>query len=293
MLQGKSTPEKIAIETLLNVGDSLEADDPLLHENAQLMPFDRPPEIPIELKGVIPTVLLNPEALPTVMIPHADKGTDTDETDVLEETKDDTEPNKTGNVAENIIPENSDKADKTQPKSKKKKKKQKKTKTKKTKHEQTDDTVDETKKTENENKKGKLVTETFILCKGGKPKRKFYCMVGNCKKTCDSRKELNNHHLTAHPKIVCDICNKIFDTPSSMNRHHYSHKTPKHFCTDCDKGFFFESGLTSHRQCHFKIPGYSCFAKNCNRSYKRELELKEHVVVHKKKCIDCVTLFNI
>ena len=75
--------------------------------------------------------------------------------------------------------------------------------------------------------------------------------------------------------------------PSSMNRHHYSHKTPKHFCVDCGKGLFFESELTSHRHCHLKIPGYLCFEKNCNKSYKRESELKAHVIVHKKKCINC------
>ena len=96
-------------------------------------------------------------------------------------------------------------------------------------------------------------------------------MVGNCKKTCSSRKDLNKRHLMAHPKIVCDICNKIFDTPIIMNRHRYSHKAPKHFYSDCGKGFFFESELTSHRLCHLKIPGYSCFAKNCRKSYKKNV----------------------
>ena len=42
---------------------------------------------------------------------------------------------------------------------------------------------------------------------------------------------------------MCDICNKVFDTPSSMNRHQYSHKTLKHFCADCDKEFFFKVSL--------------------------------------------------
>ena len=72
-----------------------------------------------------------------------------------------------------------------------------------------------------------------------------------------------------------------------MTRHRYSHKGPKHFCVDCGKGFFFESELTLHRRCHLKIPGYSCFAKNCNKSYKREAELRAHVITHKKKRIDC------
>ena len=62
-LQGKTTLEKIAIETLLNMGDSIESEDPLLNENAQLMPVDRPPEIPIEPKGTIPTEPVNPDIL--------------------------------------------------------------------------------------------------------------------------------------------------------------------------------------------------------------------------------------
>ena len=63
-LQGKTTPEKITIEMLLNMGDSIESEDPLLNENAQLMPVDRPPEIPIEPKGTIPTEPVNPDILP-------------------------------------------------------------------------------------------------------------------------------------------------------------------------------------------------------------------------------------
>ena len=63
-LQGKTTPEKIAIETLLNIHDSMEFDDPDLEENALLMPVDRPPDIPIEPKGDIPTQPVNPEIPP-------------------------------------------------------------------------------------------------------------------------------------------------------------------------------------------------------------------------------------
>ena len=263
-MHGKTTPEKITIETLLNMGDSLETDDPLddslLNKTAQLMPVDRQPEIPIEPKGDIPTEQVNPEAPPTVAAPPPDNGTDTDETEVIDQTKEETGPDKNTEIEiENNVPVNPSKMDNTQTKSKRKKKKWKKTKTKKPKS--SDNTKDGTKGSDNRNKKGKLVTKNFVLHKGGKLKSKFYCMVGKCKKFCDSRRELNNHHLTAHPKIVCDICNKIFDMPSSMNRHRYSHKTLKHFCADCGNGFFFESELTSHRRCHLKIPEHFCFAK--------------------------------
>ena len=283
-LQGKTTPEKIAIESLLNIGDSLEYEDHNLEENALLMPVDRPPAIPIEPKGVIPTEPVNPELtpVPTSDTPPHSKGNDTDTTEIL----------KTG-TPDNVI-DNQEEPLEVKMTTKKKTKKIKKTvrKNKKKKNTNTpqNDAPGEKKDMKREPKpikKGKLITQTFVLKRGSRPKRKFYCVIGKCKNTCTTRKELNNHHLTAHPRIVCDICNKLFDTPNCMRRHRYSHKKPKHFCADCGKGFYFESELTSHRRCHLKIPGYSCFAKNCNKSYKREAELRAHVVTHKKKRIDC------
>ena len=279
-LKGKTTPEKIAIEILLNIGDSLEYDDPDLNENALLMPVDRPPDIPIEPKGNIPTEPVNPELIQNSKSepPTQPKGSDTDSTEILDP----------------VQPENS--ADNKQVTSKVKKPTRKRNKklrkaVKKHKRKQIMRATQRTNSKETNDakptKKGKLTTQTFVLKRGYKPKRKFYCVVGKCKRICDTRKELNNHHLTAHPRIVCDICSKLFDTPNSMHRHRYSHKKPKYFCADCGKGFFFESELTSHRRCHLKIPGFSCFAKNCDKSYKREAELIAHVATHKKKRIDC------
>ena len=244
------------------------------------MPVDRPPAIPIEPKGVIPTEPVNPELppVPTSDTPPHSKGNDTDTTEILE----------TG-TPDNVIDNQEEPLEvkmTTKKKTKKIKIPVKKNKKKKNTNTPQTDAPGEKKDTNREPKpikKGKLITQTFVLKCGSRPKRKFYCVIGKCKKTCTTRKELNNHHLTAHPRIVCNICNKLFDTPNSMHRHRYSHKKPKHFCAECGKGFYFESELISHRRCHLKIPGYSCFAKNCNKSYKREAELRAHVVTHKKK----------
>ena len=242
-LQGKTTPEKIAIESLLNIGDSLEYEDHKLEENALLMPVDRPPAIPIEAKGVIPTEPVNPELppVPTLDTPPHSKGNDMDTTEILE----------TG-TPDNVI-DNQEEPLEVKTTTKKKTKKIKKTvrKNKKKKNMNTpqNDAPGEKKDMKREPKpikKGKLITQTFVLKRRSRPKWKFYCVIGKCKKTCTTRKELNNHHLTTHPRIVCDICNKLFDTPNSMHRHRYSYKKPKHFCADCGKGFYFESELTSH-----------------------------------------------
>ena len=91
LLQGKTIPEKIAVETLLNMCDSMEFDDPDLEENALLMPVDRPPEIPIEPKGDIPTQPVNPEIPPEAEkksdIPPPLEGNDTDTAEIIESTK--------------------------------------------------------------------------------------------------------------------------------------------------------------------------------------------------------------
>ena len=118
-LQGKSTPEKIAIESLLNMCDSIETEGSLLDENAQLMPVDRPPDIPIEPKGIIPTEPVNSESEPaaerTLETPAPNKEADTDETEVLEEQ---------GQGAENkTLPESTQSTKLTQTKNKKKKQK--------------------------------------------------------------------------------------------------------------------------------------------------------------------------
>ena len=283
-IKGITTPEKIAIETLLNMGDSLEYDDPDLDENALLMPVDRPPDISIEPKGNIPTEPVNPEISQNSKSdpPNQSKGSDTDSTVIVE-------PVKLGNGVDNdqLTP---DVTKPTMRRSKKRKKavnKHKRKNTTRTTQNARPEDNNNTKKDTKPTKKGKLITKTFVLKRGQKPKRRFYCVVGKCKKICDTRKELNSHHLIAHPRILCNICSKLFDTPNSMHRHRYSHKKPKHFCADCGKGFFFMSELTSHRRCHLTIPGYSCFAKNCDKTYKREAELNAHVATHKKERIDC------
>ena len=189
-------------------------DDLLLDENAQLMPVERPPEIPIEPKGEIPTQPVNPELpvmTPPPPPPPADD-VDTDDTEVLESTKDKTKLDKqpiTDQQKQTSMNQNKTKDAQNKPKKKPKKKRNSKPK----KTTLTDDVKKYVKKEATIDKKGRLVTETFVLHRRGKPKRKFYCMVGKCKKTCATRRELNNHNLTSHLKIVCDICNNIFDTP--------------------------------------------------------------------------------
>ena len=72
--------------------DSMELQDPDLEENALLMPFDRPPDIPIEPRGLIPTQQVNPEMTQeskmNTPLPLEEED-DTDATEIIEVTKKD------------------------------------------------------------------------------------------------------------------------------------------------------------------------------------------------------------
>ena len=166
-LQGKTTPEKIAIESLLNIGDSLEYEDHNLEENALLMPVDRPPSIPIEPKGVIPTEPVNPELspVPTSDIPPHSKGNDTDTTEILETgTPDDV-------IDDQEVPLEVKMT--TKKNTKKIKIPVKKHKIKKNTNTPQNDAPGEKKHTKRETKpikKGKLITQTFVLKRGSRPK---------------------------------------------------------------------------------------------------------------------------
>ena len=158
-LQGKSTPENIAIESLLNMCDSTETEDSLLDENAQLMPVDRPPDIPIEAKGIMPTEPVNSESQPAaeraLKIPAPNKEADTDETEVL---KNKDKVQKIKHCRKALNQQNHLKL-----KTRRKSKNERKQKQRSPNLKKTEDKSDETKSSNTPKKKGKLITETFVL----------------------------------------------------------------------------------------------------------------------------------
>ena len=122
----------------------------------------------------------------------------------------------------------------------------------------------------------------------------FKCKLCNCVTT--SCKELNDHHKTRHDKVSCPTCNKTFNTPSSLDRHVYSHKEDlKHGCEHCDKVSAFESQYDSHMVIHRKLATLKCNkslpnGSICDKWFKRARELKKHMKVHDNflwKCTDC------
>ena len=68
--------------------------------------------------------------------------------------------------------------------------------------------------------KGRLNVTTYGLTKQRKM-RNFKCKL--CDYIATSRKQLNYHHKTDHDRVACPKCDKLFNTPSSLDHHMYSH----------------------------------------------------------------------
>ena len=139
------------------------------------------------------------------------------------------------------------------------------------------------------NKLGKLGTLETIQCglKKRKRIRSYICHEGGCTFVGKAMQELNEHHIKMHQNVVCKDCNKSFKTPSSLQRHSYSHGELKFPCDQCEGAFAFNSELRFHKTVHCSIPTFKCMLKNCGKSYKSENKLNKHIQKHSGMMWDC------
>ena len=112
----------------------------------------------------------------------------------------------------------------------------------------------------------KFTYSSYKLSCTKKKKYNFHCPITGCKKSFNSVKIWNTHHLSKHRtiKYQCSTCLKWIMTPSRFNDHKYTHQEPRYKCGCCTKTFYFKSGLQLHKNLH-RYKTYKCFAKNCNR----------------------------
>ena len=132
--------------------------------------------------------------------------------------------------------------------------------------------------------KGSFAMENHGL-KKYKPDRWFKCPVCGIHKGTMHR--LNDHYKRRHKPLQCEKCEMVFNTPSGLSRHRYTHAEKGKRCTDCGKCFHFESELAQHRIMHRKVPGFKCNYGNCEWCFMNNPDLFKHIRTHKASLMHC------
>ena len=137
------------------------------------------------------------------------------------------------------------------------------------------------------NTKGTFTMKRHVLPKHSSDPRKFRCPFDGCERSTNTAGELNAHYRRRHPPVACSICGREFDTPSSLNKHKYTHSAPSHVCDHCGECFHFKSQYDSHVRKHLKTPSFQCMSSGCGKWFKRKGELNAHLVVHSGEIFKC------
>ena len=127
------------------------------------------------------------------------------------------------------------------------------------------------------NKRGKVSIKSYVLKKKNKAPRTAYCKL--CEFSCAGIRALNEHHRSDHGVQFCPVCNKGFNTQTSLDKHSYVHGENKFVCDVCGKAFPFSSRLEQHKLTHKDVRLF-CMKTTCGKYFKSIGDLNRHVKTH-------------
>ena len=107
--------------------------------------------------------------------------------------------------------------------------------------------------------------------------RLFKCPVKQCGIRKSTRKDITRHYKLQHNILnVCNICNKAYTTPHSLQQHKYYHlKRILNFtCVRCNSSFPFLSQLKIHRLKHMHKLHHEC--TECSVLFKYRHDMLKH-----------------
>ena len=153
-------------------------------------------------------------------------------------------------------------------------------------------------KNSNKRKKQKtFVTKTYVLRKGGSPRRArnkrknlylFKCL--KCSLRWATCKERNDHFKRKHHKLQCEKCKKFFRTPSAFSLQKYINRDGQFECNICRAYFPFKSQLEHHMVSHSETREYRCLEPFCEKEFTHKSDLVKHECTHSGvmyKCSKC------
>lgn len=97
--------------------------------------------------------------------------------------------------------------------------------------------------------------------------------------------------------LSCKHCDKKFRLYRDLTRHEKTHFLPSHSCTDCDYETTVLAALQIHMARHTDHSESPFKCNDCNRRFRKAVDLQEHYNVHSGEkpfeCTKCSTAFSL
>ena len=140
---------------------------------------------------------------------------------------------------------------------------------------------------------GKVQVKEYALKRRKKKQKTSHCSSDGCETTECTQKAMNVHEKENHLDIsyTCSVCSATnFSSYESVFKHEQRHYKFIHPCDVCGKLFQFPSQVDKHKAVHDPKKGFICTWRGCKKTLANKDSLNQHVLRHqdlKLKCDQC------